>query len=172
MDALVLMVLVGASARAPAALGTRAFCDRNKLPLEQGEWSREYAHLDVATIENPPVSVLEGQIYVYENFFPNSTIKYMHVDNLAIKTCGASAYIKAGGIDTSGVMVVLHSEPHQEIRTVIDIWGTRAPPAPRPPRAPPLVSPEDREQMKKLRSKYLGTSRVNHNKYNDSDFEV
>ncbi|KAJ2954126.1 hypothetical protein O0L34_g2348 [Tuta absoluta] len=170
MDALVLVLLL--SALAAAVRGTRLFCDRDQLPLEEGEWSRDYAHLDTATIENPPVTVLEGQIYVYENFFPNRTIKYMHVDNLAIKSCGASAAIKAGGIGTSGVMVVLHAGPHQEIRSVIDIWGTRLTPRRPQHRRAMLVPPEDLEQMKKLRSKYLAVSRtVNHNKYNDTDFD-
>lgn len=95
------------------------------MPLEMGEWKRDLYRMDTATIENQPVTMKEGQVYVYENYFPNRTIKYLHVDNLARKTCGASASIKSGGIGTSSVLIILHSDPYHEIRSVIDIWGTR-----------------------------------------------
>ncbi|XP_049885389.1 uncharacterized protein LOC126380163 [Pectinophora gossypiella] len=157
MEVLMVLVLV------PLVSG-RMFCDRSKVPVELGEWKREYARMDTATIENPPVSVKEGQIYIYENYFPNRTIKYIHVDNLAIRSCGASATIKAGGVNTPGVLIVLHSGPYQEIRTVIDIWGTRALD---PTRARPNFTPNE---LKNLKSTYLykGNRAVNHNIHNET----
>ena len=147
----------------PLALA-RMFCDRSKVPLELGEWRREYARMDTATIENPPVSVKEGQIYIYENYFPNRTIKYIHVDNLAIRSCGASATIKAGGLNTPGVLIVLHSGPFQEIRTVIDIWGSRDQ---EPTRARPNFTPVE---LKNLKTSFLynGHRAVNHNIHNNT----
>ncbi|XP_068620026.1 uncharacterized protein [Battus philenor] len=101
------------------------FC-KNKIPLEIGKWSHNLKHLDSVVIENGPVSMREGQVYVYENFFPNYIIKYVHVDNVAIKSCGANAEIKKGGVDSSSVLIVLHADTNEEIRSVIDIWGTKS----------------------------------------------
>ncbi|CAH0703157.1 unnamed protein product [Spodoptera exigua] len=101
------------------------FCKKPKAPLELGEWEYHLKHMDSAVVENPPLSINEGQMYVYENYFPNYTIKYIYVDNLAMRSCGASAAIKTGGIDSSYVVLVLHAHINQEIRSVIDIWGER-----------------------------------------------
>ncbi|XP_028173664.1 uncharacterized protein LOC114362447 [Ostrinia furnacalis] len=103
----------------------RMFCEKTKLPLEVGVWRHDLQHMDSAVVENKPVSITEGQVYVYDNYFPGYTIKYIHVDNVAIKSCGASATIKMGGIGTSTVLIVLHADTNQEIRSVIDVWGTK-----------------------------------------------
>ncbi|XP_028033318.1 uncharacterized protein LOC114245366 [Bombyx mandarina] len=103
----------------------RIFCEKNKMPLEVGEWHKDYKQMDSAIVENSPVTINEGQLYVYENYFPGHTIKYIHVDNLAIRSCGASASIKNGGVGTSSVLIVLHADSNQEIRSVIDIWGVK-----------------------------------------------
>ncbi|CAH0716303.1 unnamed protein product, partial [Brenthis ino] len=95
------------------------------MPLEVGIWHHHLKHIDSAVVENRPVSINEGQVYVYENHFPGYTIDYIHVDNVAIKSCGASAAIKKGGIGTSSVLIVLHAATNEEIRSVIDIWGTK-----------------------------------------------
>lgn len=139
----------------------RSFCEKTKVPLEIGEWQYNLYHMDTATIENRPVSVTEGQVYVYENTFPNRTIKYIHVDNLAIRTCGANAVIKNGGINESSVLIVLHADTNQEIRSVIDIWGTKAVKNGRPKKL--ITSKED---LKALKSWYLFKElrAVNHNK--------
>lgn len=102
----------------------RMLCE---APLEEGVWRHDMHHMDTAVIQNPPVAVSEGQLYVYENYFPNRTIKYLYVDNLAMKTCGARASLKSGGLGTSSVLIVLHAGPYNEIRSVIDIWGTKSP---------------------------------------------
>lgn len=103
----------------------RMFCEKTKAPLELGEWKYDLKHMDSAVVENMPVSISEGQVYVYENYFPDYVIKYIHVDNLAIRSCGASAAIRSGGVDTSSVLIVLHADINQEIRSVVDIWGER-----------------------------------------------
>ncbi|XP_047544224.1 uncharacterized protein LOC125076211 [Vanessa atalanta] len=104
---------------------TRLFCEKTKMPLEMGQWQNHLKHMDSAVVENRPVTISEGQVYVYENHFPGYIIKYIHVDNVAIKSCGASATIKKGGIGTSSVLIVLHAATNEEIRSVIDIWGTK-----------------------------------------------
>ncbi|XP_073960660.1 uncharacterized protein [Choristoneura fumiferana] len=101
------------------------FCEKSKTPFELGEWNGSLKHMDSATIENKPVFATEGQVYVYENTFPGYTIRYVNVDNLAQRTCGASAVLKRGGVGTSTVLIVLHAATNQEIRSVIDVWGTR-----------------------------------------------
>ncbi|CAG5003185.1 unnamed protein product [Parnassius apollo] len=103
----------------------RMFCEKSKAPLEIGKWGHYLMHLDSAVVENSPVSTREGQVYVYENYFPGYVIKYVHVDNVAIKSCGASASIKQGGIGSSSILIVLHAATNEDIRTVIDIWGTK-----------------------------------------------
>ncbi|PZC76592.1 hypothetical protein B5X24_HaOG204432 [Helicoverpa armigera] len=103
----------------------RMFCEKTKAPLELGQWQYSLKHMDSAVVENPAVSINEGQVYVYENYFPGYTIRYIHVDNLAIRTCGASASIKAGGVGASSVLIVLRAYINQEIRSVIDIWGEK-----------------------------------------------
>lgn len=90
-----------------------------------GTWKYSLKHLDSGVVENKPVSLSEGQIYVYENEFPGYTIKYIHVDNLAMRTCGASAEIKSGGVDKSTVLIVMHAKANNEIRAVVDIWGLK-----------------------------------------------
>lgn len=116
---LLLILLLAVSADA------RMFCEKTKAPLELGEWRYDLKHMDSAVVENPPNSLNEGQVYVYENYFQNYTIKYIHVDNLAKSTCGASASIKAGGVGSSFVLIVLTARNYQEIRSVVDIWGKR-----------------------------------------------
>ncbi|KAJ8737997.1 hypothetical protein PYW08_000592 [Mythimna loreyi] len=118
MDLLIILLIV-------ATADARKFCEKTKAPLEVGEWKYDLKQLDSAVVENPPNSINEGQVYVYENYFPNYTIKYIHVDNLAIKTCGAGAAIKSGGLGSSSVLIVLSARINQEIRSVIDIWGTK-----------------------------------------------
>lgn len=103
----------------------KMICKKTKVPLELGKWKYDLKHMDSAVVENPPVSISEGQMYVYENYFPNYTIKYIHVDNLAIRSCGASAVMKTGGIGSSYVLIVLHAHINEEIRSVVDIWGER-----------------------------------------------
>ncbi|CAH4038636.1 unnamed protein product [Pieris brassicae] len=95
------------------------------MPLEIGEWHQSLNHMDSAVVENRPVTINEGQLYVYENYFPGYTINYIHVDNVAIKSCGASATIKKGGVGSSTVLIILHAGTNEEIRSVIDIWGTK-----------------------------------------------
>lgn len=119
MDLWFLSLLVVAEAR--------MFCSKTKAPLELGEWKYDLKHMDSAVVENLPVSISEGQVYVYDNFFPDYIIKYIHVDNLAMRSCGASASIKNGGIGTSSVLIVLHAGINQEIRSVVDIWGEKIP---------------------------------------------
>ncbi|KAI8431202.1 hypothetical protein MSG28_001240, partial [Choristoneura fumiferana] len=80
------------------------FCEKTKTPFELGEWNGSLKHMDSATIENKPVFATEGQVY---------------------RTCGASAVLKRGGVGTSTVLIVLHAATNQEIRSVIDVWGTR-----------------------------------------------
>ncbi|XP_045542196.1 uncharacterized protein LOC123723483 [Papilio machaon] len=104
--------------------GRKLACKNPKTALEIGKWAHNLKHLDSAVIENGPVSMHEGQMYVYENYFPNYIIKYVHVDNVAIKSCGANAQVKKGGVDASSVLIVLHADINEEIRSVIDIWGT------------------------------------------------
>ncbi|KAH9630181.1 hypothetical protein HF086_000741 [Spodoptera exigua] len=118
MDLLLIVLLVSVT-------DAKMFCKKPKAPLELGEWEYHLKHMDSAVVENPPLSINEGQMYVYENYFPNYTIKYIYVDNLAMRSCGASAAIKTGGIDSSYVVLVLHAHINQEIRSVIDIWGER-----------------------------------------------
>ena len=101
----------------------RTFCEKTTAPLEMGEWKNHLKHLDSTAVENPATSMSEGQLYVYENNFPNNTIKYIYVDNLAVKTCGASATVKSGGIGSSSVLIVLTARSNHEIRSVVDIWG-------------------------------------------------
>ncbi|CAH0577788.1 unnamed protein product [Chrysodeixis includens] len=118
MDLLPLILLA-------VAAEARMFCEKTKAPLELGVWKYDLKHMDSAVVENMPVSISEGQVYVYENYFPDYIIKYIHVDNLAIRSCGASAAIRSGGVDTSSVLIVLHADINQEIRSVVDIWGER-----------------------------------------------
>lgn len=145
----------------------RMICDRYvKTTLESGVWRNDMHHIDTAVIENPPVTVPEGQLYVYENDFPNRTIQYLHVDNLAMKTCGARASIKSGGLGTSTVLIILHANPFNEIRSVIDIWGTKS----LPPRLKSLRFREIPKPMKNMKSLYLFSNlrTVNHNYHNES----
>ncbi|XP_022833183.1 uncharacterized protein LOC111361083 [Spodoptera litura] len=136
-------------------------CKKTKAPLELGEWRYDLKHMDSAVVENPPVSINEGQMYVYENYFPNYTIKYIHVDNLAIRSCGASAAMRTGGIGSSYVLIVLHAHINEEIRSVVDIWGERkkviTEELPRTPLKP--------DEMTSLKSLYLfkHLRAVNHN---------
>lgn len=132
------------------AVRAKMICDGNDIntALERGVWRHDMYHIDTTVIQNPPVTVSEGQMHVYENDFPNRTIKYLHVDNLALKTCGARAILKSGGLGTSTVLIILHAGPYNEIRSVIDIWGTKSP----PPQPQPRVVPE---AMKNLKSIYL-----------------
>lgn len=111
----------------------RLFCEKTKMPVEVGTWHSHLKHMDSAVVENRPVSINEGQVYVYENHFPGHSIEYIHVDNVAIKSCGASANIKKGGIGNSFVLIVLHAATNEEIRSVIDIWGTKLPKKPKTP---------------------------------------
>ncbi|RVE44628.1 hypothetical protein evm_010714 [Chilo suppressalis] len=150
MERLLLAVLA-------ALCNARQFCERSKMPLEVGEWRHNLQHLDAAAVENGPVSITQGQVYVYENYFPGYTIRYIHVDNLARRTCGASATLKSGGVGTSSVLVVLQAEAHDEIKSVVDVWGTRTG-APQPKPSPPPPA--------NLRSLYLFKTlrAVNHNK--------
>ncbi|CAK1554662.1 unnamed protein product [Leptosia nina] len=151
MDRTTLFLLLTAS-----QVGARLFCGKAKMPLEIGDWHQGLSHMDSAVVENRPVTINEGQVYVYENYFPGHTINYIHVDNVAIKTCGASASIKKGGIGTSSVLIILHAGTHEEIRSVIDIWGTKHRAV---TTAPPL------HDLKKLKSFYLFKElrAVNHN---------
>ncbi|XP_039763289.1 uncharacterized protein LOC120636071 [Pararge aegeria] len=103
----------------------RLFCEKTKVPLEMGKWHNHLQHMDSAVVENSPVSINEGQVYVYENNFPGFIINYIHVDNVAIRSCGASATITKGGVGTSSVLIVLHADTNEEIRSVVDIWGTK-----------------------------------------------
>ncbi|CAG4942739.1 unnamed protein product [Colias eurytheme] len=115
--------------------------------------------MDSAVVENRPVTINEGQVYVYENYFPGYIINYIHVDNVAMKSCGASASIKKGGIGTSSVLIILHAETNEEIRSVIDIWGTKH------FEQTTRTLPKD-ENTKNLKSLYLFKElrAVNHNK--------
>ncbi|XP_063547085.1 uncharacterized protein LOC134754678 [Cydia strobilella] len=141
-------------------------CGKAKAPFELGEWNGHLQHLDAATIENNPVSAAEGQFYVYENTFPRHTIKYIHVDNVAQKTCGAVATLKRGGIDGSSVLIILHAESSQEIRSVVDVWGV--------PKSVPRkreMKPLEREgELRDMQSKYLfmKARALNHNTWSDS----
>ncbi|XP_048005676.1 uncharacterized protein LOC125241309 [Leguminivora glycinivorella] len=141
-------------------------CSRAKAPFELGEWNGHLEHLDAATIENNPVTAAEGQFYVYENTFPRHTIKYLQVDNLAQKTCGAVATLKRGGLNTSSLLLILHAESSQEIRSVVDVWGV--------PKMVPRkrnVKPLEREgDLKNMQSKYLfmKARALNHNSWSDS----
>ncbi|XP_052751348.1 uncharacterized protein LOC113518619 [Galleria mellonella] len=136
----------------------RMFCEKSKIPLEQGVWRYDLQHMDAAIVDNRPVSINEGQIYVYENYFPGYTIRYVNVDNLAMKSCGASATIKNGGVGSSSVFIVLHAESNQEIRSVIDIWGIKN----YEPKHKVDVDPN----IKNMKSLYLfkGLRVVHHNK--------
>lgn len=91
--------------------------------LELGDWSRALSQLDSTVIEHKPVS--QGNIFVYENVFPGHSIRYINVDNVAVRTCGAHASLKSGGVGASSVLVVLVAPPGHEIRAVIDVWGVR-----------------------------------------------
>lgn len=133
------------------AHAARRICTRESMPLEVGSWSNNLVHMDSAIVENAPVSLNEGQVYVYENYFPNKTIRYIHVDNLARRTCGANASIKSGGIGQPTVLVVLHSDPFQEIRSVIEIWGTNEVKK----QLGHFPVKVDSEEMKKMKSLYL-----------------
>lgn len=139
----------------------RMFCEKTKAPLELGQWRYDLKHMDSAVVENPPVSISEGQVYVYENFFTNYTIKYIHVDNLAIRTCGASASIRSGGIGTSSVLIVLHAHINQEIRSVVDIWGEK-----KCANVKATEPPLNPDEMKNIKSLYLfkDMRAVNHNR--------
>lgn len=136
------------------------FCGSTKVPLEIGVFKHGYAHMDSTVVENKPVTISEGQFYVYENDFPNHIIKYIHVDNLAMKTCGAKAMLKSGGVGTSTVLIILHAATNQEIRTVVDIWGVKISDPVRITK-PPL--PKDK--LKNMKSLYLFKDfrTVNHN---------
>ncbi|XP_045784150.1 uncharacterized protein LOC123880203 [Maniola jurtina] len=118
MDRLTLLLFL-------SCVNARLFCEKTKVPLEMGKWHHRLQHMDSAVVENRPVSIHEGQIYVYENTFPGFIINYIHVDNVAIRSCGASATIKKGGVGTSSVLIVLHAATNEEIRSVVDIWGTK-----------------------------------------------
>ncbi|CAG9558585.1 unnamed protein product [Danaus chrysippus] len=139
----------------------RLFCEKTKMPLEVGEWSHQMKRMDSAVVENRPVSINEGQIYVYENNFPGYIIKYIHVDNVAIRSCGASADIKKGGVGSSSVLIVLHAATNEEIRSVIDIWGIKSMDTPKTTK--PMILDENIDNMKSL---YLFQKlrAVNHNK--------
>lgn len=137
----------------------RLFCEKTNKRLEIGQWQHHLKHMDSAVVENRPVSINEGQVYVYENDFPGYVINYIHVDNVAIKSCGASASIKKGGIGKSSVLIVLHAATNEEIRSVIDIWGTKCPEK----RVKSIPVDENTKNMKSL---YLfkDIRTVNHNK--------
>ncbi|XP_059055420.1 uncharacterized protein LOC131849366 [Achroia grisella] len=137
----------------------RIFCEKAKIPLEEGVWSHDLQHMDAAVVENRPVSITEGQIYVYENYFPGYMIKYINVDNLAMRSCGASASIKKGGVGFSSVLIVLHAESNQEIRAVIDIWGTKN----YEPKIHKVIIDDDIKNMKSLHL-FKGVRVVHHNK--------
>lgn len=143
MDHLLLLLCVLAT-----HVHTREFCEKSKIPLEMGVWKHFFKHMDSAVVENKPVSMTEGQVYVYENYFPGHTIKYIHVDNLAVKTCGASATIKSGGVGTSTLLIILHADTNQEIRSVIDIWGVENP-------GQTTVRPVKAADLKNMKSMYL-----------------
>ncbi|XP_053623692.1 uncharacterized protein LOC128682825 [Plodia interpunctella] len=140
----------------------RMVCERNKMALELGKWKNTMIHMDSAVVENSPVAIAEGQIYVYENYFPGYTIRYIHVDNLAQKTCGASAQIKDGGIGKNSVLVVLRAESNLEIRSVVDVWGTKDP-NPRNSLKLPRYIDENAKYVKSLYL-YQGSRALNHNK--------
>lgn len=110
-----------------AAVDGRMLCGKLKAPLELGQWQYHLKHIDSAVVENLPVSISAGQLYVYDNYFPGYIIKYIHVDNLAMRSCGASAVLKNGGVGSSNVLIVLHAGINQEIRSVVDIWGEKIP---------------------------------------------
>ncbi|VVC86354.1 uncharacterized protein LOC126978375 [Leptidea sinapis] len=137
----------------------RLFCEKSKSPLEVGKWSHNLKHMDSAVVENRPVAINEGQVYVYENHFPGHLIDYINVDNVAIKSCGASAMIKKGGIGTSMVLIILHADTNEEIRSVIDIWGTKH------FDVTTSSTPKDNNIMNNLKSLYLFKKlrAVNHN---------
>lgn len=82
------------------------------------------------------------------------------MDNLAQKTCGASAVLKRGGVGSSTLLVVLHAAANQEIRSVIDVWGTRD-----APRKDIKTLLKDDGLMKDMKSRYLFKElrTVNHN---------
>ncbi|XP_060809494.1 uncharacterized protein LOC132903937 [Amyelois transitella] len=130
------------------------------MPLELGKWHNTLIQMDSAVVENNPVNIMEGQVYVYENYFPGHIIKYIHVDNLAQKTCGASAQIKDGGIGKNSVMVVLHAGANQEIRSVVDVWGVKDASLPRV-----TLRRYMDENSKYMKSLYLfqGLRTLNHN---------
>ncbi|XP_037299726.1 uncharacterized protein LOC115440527 [Manduca sexta] len=144
------------------AVESRIFCEVNKMPLEVGMWKSNLRHMDSAVVENTPVSISEGQVYVYENYFPGYIIRYIHVDNLATRSCGASATIRDGGIGSQTVLIVLHADTNQEIRSIIDIWGEKRPGMKMKVTRQPL----DTEETKNLTSLYLfkDLRAVNHNK--------
>ncbi|CAH2035666.1 unnamed protein product, partial [Iphiclides podalirius] len=149
----VCLVLIAAD-----SCGARLFCEKSKAPLEVGTWASGLRHLDSAVVENGAVSVREGQVYVYENSFPGHVIRYLHVDNVAIRSCGASAVVKKGGVGASSVLIVLHAAANEEIRSVVDIWGSRGQDA-----GAPSAPSEGPNNMKSI---YLyGDFRaINHNK--------
>uniref|UniRef100_A0A2A4JD78 Uncharacterized protein n=1 Tax=Heliothis virescens TaxID=7102 RepID=A0A2A4JD78_HELVI len=142
----------------------RMFCEKTKAPLELGEWKYTLKHMDSAVVENPAVSISEGQVYVYENYFPGYTIRYIHVDNLAIKTCGASASIKAGGVGTSSVLIVLRAFINQEIRSVVDIWGEKIA-LNSTQTSQPHLNPDEVKNIKSFYS-FKDTRALNHNRQN------
>lgn len=111
----------------------KIFCERDKIPLEIGQWRSNLKHMDSVVVQNNPVSINEGQTYVYDNFFPGYIIKYIHVHNLAMKSCGASASVKSGGVGTSSILIILHADRNQEIRSVVDIWGDNLKVTTKPP---------------------------------------
>lgn len=137
-------------------INAKLICNGVYRPLEVGKWKNSLKHLDSGVVENKPTS--EGQVYVYENDFPGYTIKYIHVDNLAIRTCGARAEIKSGGVGQSTVLIVIHAKANNEIRAVVDIWGVKAYEKPSPKLRPINIE-------KNVKSLYVLKSfrMVNHN---------
>lgn len=106
-------------------INARNICQDGTLPLEIGKWNSKYKHLDSAIVDNKPVSLLDGQLYLYKNDFPEYIITYINVANLAVNSCGAKASLIAGGLGKSFIMFQLYAGPHQEMRVVIEIWGMR-----------------------------------------------
>lgn len=141
----------------------RMFCERTKAPLEVGTWGRDLKHLDSAVVENGAVSVREGQVYVYENYFPGHVIKYIHVDNVAIRSCGASAVVKKGGIDSPSILIVLHAESNEEIRSVVDIWGKKI--------RDKVTTPPESYNEKKTSHLFRDFRTVNHNGFKRYAFD-
>jgi hypothetical protein len=73
----------------------------------------------------------------------------IHVDNVARRTCGASAMIKSVGVGTPTVLIVLQAESNQEIRSAVDVWGVKNK---EKPKLPQFTTDSN---IKNIRSLYL-----------------